>query len=67
LVVSPAALGPFHVANSTVAVNAEAARLRASSIGTIAALGHLGTTSGTLTDPSGPLVDLADNVRGVDA
>ncbi len=64
---SPGALGPFHVANSTAAVNAEAARLRASGIGTIVAIGHLGATSGTLNDPVGPLVDLADNVHGVDA
>ncbi|MEU4293291.1 alkaline phosphatase family protein [Kribbella sp. NPDC026596] len=63
----PDALGPFHVANSTAAVNAEAARLRAKGITTIIALGHLGADSGTLTNPSGPLVDLADNVTGVDA
>jgi 2',3'-cyclic-nucleotide 2'-phosphodiesterase (5'-nucleotidase family) len=64
---SPGALGPFHVTDSTAAVNAEAARLRASGIGTIVAIGHLGATSGTLDNPAGPLVDLADNVDGVDA
>jgi 2',3'-cyclic-nucleotide 2'-phosphodiesterase (5'-nucleotidase family) len=31
------------------------------------AIGHLGATAGTLTNPTGPLVDLADNVSGVDA
>lgn len=65
--VPPAALGPFHVANSTTAVNAEAARLKASGVGAIVAFGHLGATAGTLTNPTGPLVDLADNVVGVDA
>jgi len=63
----PGALGPFHVANSTAEVNAEAARLKAKGITTIVAFGHLGAESGTLTNPSGPLVDLADSVTGVDA
>jgi len=65
--VRPDALGPFHVADSTAAVNAEAARLRAQGIGTVVAFGHLGATAGTLTNPTGPLVDLADHVTGVDA
>ncbi|HEU0041527.1 MAG TPA: 5'-nucleotidase C-terminal domain-containing protein, partial [Jiangellaceae bacterium] len=30
------------------------------------AIGHLGATSGTISDPSGPLIDLADAVSGVD-
>ncbi|MGH9290737.1 MAG: bifunctional metallophosphatase/5'-nucleotidase, partial [Acidimicrobiales bacterium] len=63
----PGALGPFHVEDPVAAVNAEAARLRGSGIGTVVALGHMGATSGTLTEPAGPLVDLADNVEGVDA
>jgi 2',3'-cyclic-nucleotide 2'-phosphodiesterase (5'-nucleotidase family) len=60
-------LAPFHVTNSTAAVNAEAARLKAQGIDTIVAIGHLGATAGTLTAPTGPLVDLADNVKNVDA
>jgi len=64
---SPGALSPFHVANSLAAVNAEAAKLHAKGINTIVALGHLGATAGTLTNPTGPLLDLADNVTGVDA
>jgi 2',3'-cyclic-nucleotide 2'-phosphodiesterase (5'-nucleotidase family)/predicted AlkP superfamily phosphohydrolase/phosphomutase len=64
----PGALGPFHVANSTASVNAEAARLaRREDIDLIVAIGHLGATAGTLTNPTGPLVDLADNVSNVDA
>jgi 2',3'-cyclic-nucleotide 2'-phosphodiesterase (5'-nucleotidase family) len=31
------------------------------------AIGHLGATAGTLTNPTGPLIDLADDVRNVDA
>ena len=48
-----AALDPFHVANSTAAVNAEAAKL-AKKTDAIVAIGHLGATAGTLTDPTGP-------------
>jgi 2',3'-cyclic-nucleotide 2'-phosphodiesterase (5'-nucleotidase family) len=65
--INPAGLPPFHVENSTSAVNAEAARLKARGINTIVAIGHLGATAGTLTSPTGPLVDLADNVTNVDA
>jgi 2',3'-cyclic-nucleotide 2'-phosphodiesterase (5'-nucleotidase family) len=65
--INPAGLPPFHVENSTVAVNAEAARLKAQGINTIVAIGHLGATDGTLTNPTGPLIDLADNVHNVDA
>jgi len=65
--INPAGLPPFHVENSTNAVNAEAARLKALGINTIVAIGHLGATAGTLTDPTGPLIDLADAVTNVDA
>jgi 2',3'-cyclic-nucleotide 2'-phosphodiesterase (5'-nucleotidase family) len=67
LLVSPNSLPPFHVANSLAAVNAEAAKLKAKGIGPIVAIGHLGATAGTLTNPTGPLLDLADNVSNVDA
>jgi 2',3'-cyclic-nucleotide 2'-phosphodiesterase (5'-nucleotidase family)/predicted AlkP superfamily phosphohydrolase/phosphomutase len=65
--VSPAALSPFHVASSLAAVNAEAARLKAGGNSPIVALGHLGATAGTLSNPTGPLIDLADNLSNVDA
>jgi 2',3'-cyclic-nucleotide 2'-phosphodiesterase (5'-nucleotidase family) len=61
---SPANLVPFHVTNSTSAVNAEAARIKKDVDGIIA-IGHLGATGGTLTAPTGPLPDLADNVQNV--
>src|SRR5262249_49456287 len=64
--VSPAQLSPFHVSNSTAAVNAEAAKLKAKGIGPIVAIGHLGATAGTRTSPTGPLIDLADNATNVD-
>ncbi len=64
---APGSLGPFHVTDPVAAVNAEAARLKAQGIGTIIALGHLGATAGTLTNPTGPLADLADHVLNVDA
>jgi 2',3'-cyclic-nucleotide 2'-phosphodiesterase (5'-nucleotidase family) len=67
ILVTPGSLGPFHVEDPTAAVNKRARQLRRSGIGTIVAMGHLGATSGTLTDPSGPLVDLADGVTNVDA
>ena len=65
--INPAGLVPFQVANSTASVNAEAAKLKAQGINTIVAIGHLGATAGTLTAPTGPLPDLADNVTNVDA
>lgn len=65
--VSPAAFAPFHVADSTAAVNAEASRLKQKGMNAIVAIGHLGATDGTLTNPTGPLLDLADNVTNVDA
>jgi 2',3'-cyclic-nucleotide 2'-phosphodiesterase (5'-nucleotidase family) len=62
----PGSFGPFHVGDPIAAVNAEAAGL-AGSVNAIVAMGHYGATGGTLTDPTGPLVDLADNVTNVDA
>src|SRR5262249_8776848 len=47
--------------------NVEAARLRKKHVGTIVALGHLGATGGTLVDPTGPLITLAEHVTDVDA
>jgi 2',3'-cyclic-nucleotide 2'-phosphodiesterase (5'-nucleotidase family)/predicted AlkP superfamily pyrophosphatase or phosphodiesterase len=65
LLTRPGALGPFHIANSTAAVNAEIGRY-VDSRGNrkraeiVIAMGHLGATAGTLTAPTGPAVDLAD-------
>ena len=62
----PGNLGPFEVRPIVAAVNAEAARLRALGVRTIIALGHEGATGGTVTDPTGPLADIADALVGVD-
>ncbi len=64
---SPANLTPFQIENSTLAVNGWASRLRSQRVDAIVAFGHLGATAGSVTSPTGPLVDLADNVQGVDA
>jgi 2',3'-cyclic-nucleotide 2'-phosphodiesterase (5'-nucleotidase family) len=64
----PGNLDPFEVFDATDTVNAEAARLRSkSNVNAIIALGHEGATAGTFNDPTGPLVDLADSLVGVDA
>jgi 2',3'-cyclic-nucleotide 2'-phosphodiesterase (5'-nucleotidase family) len=64
----PGNLDPFEVFDATTTVNAEAARLRSkSNVKAIIALGHEGATAGTFDDPSGPLIDLADGLVGVDA
>jgi len=65
--ISPGGLGPFQVGDPLAAVNAEAARLRSKGVRAIVAVGHLGATAGTLDAPTGPLIDLADGVSGVDA
>jgi 2',3'-cyclic-nucleotide 2'-phosphodiesterase (5'-nucleotidase family) len=64
----PGSLGPFHVEDPLAVVNDEAGRLARmrKEVSAIVAYGHLGATAGTLTDPTGPLVDLADGVRNVD-
>ncbi len=64
--VFPNSFDPFVVTNATDAVNKRASQLDTSKIGTIIAMGHLGATAGTLTSPTGPAVDLADNVSKVD-
>ena len=64
----PGSLGPFVVTNATDAVNKRAAQLvNQKRIAAIVAIGHHGATAGTLDKPTGPLVDLADNVKNVDA
>ena len=64
--VSPDAFDPFHVTPRLPAVQAEINRLRAQGIKTIVVMGHDGATAGTLTNPTGPLLDLADQLTGAD-
>jgi 2',3'-cyclic-nucleotide 2'-phosphodiesterase (5'-nucleotidase family) len=63
----PGNLDPFHVEDSLASVNAEAAALKAKKVPVVIAIGHLGATAGTLTNPTGELIDLADGVVDVDA
>jgi 2',3'-cyclic-nucleotide 2'-phosphodiesterase (5'-nucleotidase family) len=75
--VKPSSFDPFIVTNSTAAVNKRATQLRRQSgMAGIVAIGHLGATEGgslrpepyfATTTPTGPVIDLADNVQNVDA
>ncbi|TDD66898.1 hypothetical protein E1262_20705 [Jiangella aurantiaca] len=64
----PGSLGPFHVEPRVPSVQAEIDRLRATekNLAAIVVMGHDGATSGTLTNPSGPIIDLADAIEGAD-
>jgi 2',3'-cyclic-nucleotide 2'-phosphodiesterase (5'-nucleotidase family) len=64
----PGNLDPFKVTDPVAAVNGEAKSLRSESkVDAVIAVGHEGATSGTLSDPRGPLIDMADKLSGVDA
>ena len=65
--VFPNAFDPFHVDPRLARVQAEVNRLRSKGIKTIVVIGHDGATGGTLTNPTGPLIDLTDQLTGVDA
>ena len=62
----PGALGPYRVIDPVEPINAEAARLREQGADVIIAMGHMGATGGTLTDPTGPVVEVTDQLEGVD-
>ena len=63
----PGRLDPFRVISVFTTVRDEATRLRNRNVDVILALGHEGATGGTVTDPTGPLIDLADSWTNVDA
>jgi 2',3'-cyclic-nucleotide 2'-phosphodiesterase (5'-nucleotidase family)/predicted AlkP superfamily phosphohydrolase/phosphomutase len=65
--VFPNAFDPFHVETRLPRVQAEVSKLRAKKEGPIVVMGHDGAVAGTLTNPVGPLIDLADQLTGVDA
>jgi len=65
--VFPNSFDPFHVDPRVARVQAEVNRLRKQGVKTIIVIGHDGATAGTITNPTGPLVDLADQLTGVDA
>ncbi|OGN97573.1 MAG: hypothetical protein A2Z71_00630, partial [Chloroflexi bacterium RBG_13_50_21] len=65
--VFPGSFDPFHVAPRLPIVQDEVNRLRSKGVKTIIVIGHDGATDGSLTNPTGPLIDLADQLTGVDA
>ncbi len=64
--VFPNSFDPFTVVDRQARVQAEVNALRAKGIKTIVVMGHDGATDGTLTNPTGPAIQLADALTGVD-
>ena len=62
----PGALDPYRVIDPVEPITAEAARLRDQGADVVIAMGHMGANGGTITDPTGPVVDVTDRLRGVD-
>ena len=65
--VTPGAFDPFHVEARLARVQAEVNRLRSKGVKTVIVMGHDGAVDGSVTNPTGPLIDLADQLTGVDA
>lgn len=63
--VFPNAFDPFHVAPRLSTVQPEVDKL-SHSVDAVVVMGHDGATGGTLTNPTGPLLDLADQLQNVD-
>jgi 2',3'-cyclic-nucleotide 2'-phosphodiesterase (5'-nucleotidase family) len=63
----PGNLDPFVVTRAAPAVNAEINQVRSQGAEVVVALGHEGATGGTLTEPTGALIDLADRLKRPDA
>jgi len=65
----PGNLDPFVVTDPVAAIKAEVDKLRSKGkLNAIIAIGHEGATGGTLTEPTGPVVEIADALGGyVDA
>ncbi len=64
----PGYLDPFMVTDAVAAVNAEAAKLRTKGkLDAVVAVGHKGGDGTDLFNPTGPLIDFANALTGVDA
>jgi len=64
----PGYLDPFMVTDPVAAINAEAAKLRSKGgVNAVIAVGHMGGDGTDVFNPTGPLVNLADSLVGVDA
>jgi 2',3'-cyclic-nucleotide 2'-phosphodiesterase (5'-nucleotidase family) len=61
----PGALGPYRVIDPVAPIDEEASRLRQEGAEVVIALGHMGATGGTITAPTGPVVDVAEQLVGV--
>jgi 2',3'-cyclic-nucleotide 2'-phosphodiesterase (5'-nucleotidase family)/predicted AlkP superfamily phosphohydrolase/phosphomutase len=64
--VFPGAFDPFTVVSRISKVQPAVDALEARNIGPVVVLGHDGATGGTLTNPTGPIVDLAKQLKNVD-
>lgn len=60
-------LGPYELLEPVPVIDAEAGRLRAEGADLVVVVAHEGATAGTLSEPTGPIVDIADGSTGVDA
>ena len=66
LVTRQGALGPYEMTEPVPVVNQYADALRAQGADIVIVLAHEGATAGTLSEPTGPIVDIADASVGVD-
>jgi 2',3'-cyclic-nucleotide 2'-phosphodiesterase (5'-nucleotidase family)/predicted AlkP superfamily phosphohydrolase/phosphomutase len=64
--VFPGSFDPFQVRPRLALVQAQVDRLRNRNHDVIVVMGHDGAIAGTLTNPVGPLLDLADQLKNVD-
>ncbi len=62
----PGSLGPYRVIEPVAPINEEAASLREQGAEVVIAMGHMGALGGTLTEPTGPVVAVAEQLEGVD-
>ena len=60
------ALGPYEMLEPVPVVNRYAEELRAQGADIVVVLAHEGATAGTLSEPTGPIVDITDASIGVD-
>jgi 2',3'-cyclic-nucleotide 2'-phosphodiesterase (5'-nucleotidase family)/predicted AlkP superfamily phosphohydrolase/phosphomutase len=66
--VNPSKLAPFVVTDPVAAVNNTVAQLRSKgNVNAVVVLGHEGITGGTVTNPTGPVINIANALQGVDA
>jgi 2',3'-cyclic-nucleotide 2'-phosphodiesterase (5'-nucleotidase family)/predicted AlkP superfamily phosphohydrolase/phosphomutase len=63
----PGYLDPFMVTDPAAAINAEVAELEATGVEAIVVVGHIGGDGTSVTNPTGPLMTLAEGLPGVDA